>query len=47
MFPHYFCIGTLVYLAVREFREWIELIVSFHDEQEPEPMPENVRHIYS
>ena len=45
----------LTYLFAKEFREWIELIVSYKDdykddnkeEQQPEPMPENVKHMYS
>ena len=51
MIPDYFLIGVLVYLVAKEFREWIELIVSYTDdnkaEQPQEPMPENVKHMYS
>lgn len=51
MIPNYFLIGVLTYLFAKEFREWIELIVSYKDdnkeEQQPEPMPENVKHMYS
>ena len=51
MIPNYFLIGLLTYLFAKEFREWIELIVSYKDdnkeEQQPEPMPENVKHMYS
>ena len=34
----------------KEFREWIELILSYKDEnkeEETEPIPENVKHMYS
>ena len=61
MIPNYFLIGVLTYLFAKEFREWIELIVSYNDdaceskqcfeddsaEQQPEPIPENVKHMYS
>ena len=50
MIPNYFFIGLLVYLTVREFREWIELVISYTEdnkEAEPEPIPENVKHMYS
>ena len=47
--PHYFLIGCLVYVFAKEFREWIELIVSYSDDKnkEQEEMPEAVKHIYS
>lgn len=50
MIPHYFYIGVLVFLAAKEFREWIDLILSYYEdnkEQVEEPMPENVKHMYS
>ena len=51
MIPNYFLIGVLIYLFAKEFREWIELIVSYNNddsaEQQPEPIPENVKHMYS
>ena len=50
MVPHYFFIGVLVFLAAKEFREWVELILSYNEdnkEQPSEPIPENVKHMYS
>ena len=32
MVPHYFFIGVLVFLAAKEFREWIELILSYNED---------------
>ena len=50
MLQNYFLIGFLIYLFEKEFREWIELILSYKDEnkeEETEPIPENVKHMYS
>ena len=58
MIPHYFFIGVLVFLAAKEFREWVELILSYNEDNKehsgeedeknsPQPIPENVKHMYS
>lgn len=48
MVPHYFFIGILFYFFIKEIREWTELAISYaEDNKEPEPIPENVKHIYS
>lgn len=53
IFPHYFFISLIVYGFIHEFREWIELILDYHDNhtnensEEKEEIPESVKHMYS
>ena len=47
--PNYFLIGCLIYVFAKEFREWVELAVSYAEDSknQNEEMPEYVKHIYS
>ena len=47
--PNYFLIGILVYAFAKEFREWVDLVLSYADDskKEQEELPEYVKHMYS
>lgn len=49
MIPTFFCIGVLVWLGLRELRKWFEALIkaAAADDDTPEPMSDNVKHMYN
>ena len=49
--PTFFFIGCLVVFGIMELRKWLEMFITVgrdsDEEAEPEPLPDNVKHMYN